>query len=81
MRYRPGMGKYDPLAQFLQTAARPCSLTFAQIDSLVGGLPASARAHREWWGNDRYHVQARAWLSVNRPVGEIDLGRAIVRFD
>ena len=56
------MRKYDPLAQFLQTAARPCSLTFAQIDSLVGGLPASARAHREWWGNDRYHVQARAWL-------------------
>ena len=81
MRYRPAMGKYDPLARYLQTAVRPCTLTLAQIDGLVGGLPASARAHREWWGNDQHHVQSRAWLSVSRPVADVDLGRGIVRFD
>jgi hypothetical protein len=75
------MAKYDPLARHLQTAARPCHMTFAQIDALVGGLPASARTHREWWGNDQYHVQSRAWLAVNRSVGEIDVGRGVVRFD
>jgi hypothetical protein len=75
------MAKYDALARYLQGAPRPCSLTFAQIDRLVGGLPASARAHPEWWGNDQYHVQSKAWLSVNRPVREIDLARESVRFD
>ena len=75
------MAKYDPLARYLQTAVRPCQMTFAQIDDLVGGLPPSARLLREWWGNDRSHVQAKAWLSVNRPVGEVDLDRGLVRFD
>jgi hypothetical protein len=75
------MAKYDPLALHLRTAARPCHMTFARIEDLVGPLPASARVHREWWANDRTHVQAQAWLSSRRAVGKVDLRRAIVRFD
>jgi hypothetical protein len=56
-------------------------MTFAQIDDLVGGLPPSARLLREWSGNDRSHVQAKAWLSINRLAGEVDLDRGFVRFD
>ena len=75
------MAKYDELARHLETAARPCHMTFAQIDDLVGDLPASARTHLAWWGNDRSHVQAKAWLSVNHPVGAVDLARGVVRFE
>jgi hypothetical protein len=75
------MAKYDPLARHLEVAARPCHMTFAQIDDLVGGLPVSARIHREWWANDRTHVQARAWLSSERTVGGVDLDGGTVRFD
>jgi hypothetical protein len=75
------MAKYDALARHLQTAARPCHMTFAQIHGLVGGLPASAHTHAAWWGNDPSHVQAKAWLSVNRSVGDLDLARGVVRFD
>ena len=56
-------------------------MTFAEVGALVGGLPASARIHRAWWGNDRSHVQAKAWLAVNRSVGDVDLREAVVRFD
>jgi CBS domain-containing protein len=45
---------------------------FAQIESMIGRkLPASARAHRAWWANDRYHVQARQWLDTGWKVKSV----------
>lgn len=75
------MAKYDPLARHLRTAARPSHMTFAHIEDLVGRLPPSARVHREWWANDRTHVQAQAWLTSGRVVGEVDISCGTVRFD
>jgi hypothetical protein len=75
------MAKYDPLARHLRDAPRPSHMTFRQIEELVGDLPASSREHREWWANDRSHVQARAWLSAERSVGSVDLEAGTIRFD
>lgn len=75
------MAKDDALAQHLRTAPTPCHMTFAQIEELVGGLPPSARTYREWWANDRTHVQSQAWMSADRSVGDVNMGRETVRFD
>ena len=58
------MSKYEPLADYLRTLPRDtCSLTFLDIERIIGcALPASAREYRSWWGNDRTHTQARAWM-------------------
>jgi hypothetical protein len=45
-------------------------MTFAEISRFVGGLPPSAYRYREWWANDHggRHVQAHAWLDLERQV-------------
>jgi len=55
--------KYDALRDFLAARqAAPVTLTFAQIDLLVGTLPRSARVHRLWWRNeDPSHHHCRSW--------------------
>ena len=60
------MSKYEPLADFLRThRGDTCSLGFVDIERIIGSsLPASAREHRSWWGNDRTHTQARAWMQA-----------------
>jgi len=76
------MAKYDRLGRFLVAAgAGKQTLTFGRIDQLVGGLPASARQHRAWWGNevDGRHVQAGAWIGAGWNA-EVDLAAGIVTF-
>ena len=60
------MAKYQPLADYLRAHhGDACSLNFLDIERIIGAsLPASARAHRSWWGNDRTHTQARAWMQA-----------------
>ena len=74
--------KYEPLRKALESAPddEPVSLTFAEFDELVGGLPASARDHRPWWGNTFSHNRphALAWMSLGRRVSEVRLGDAVV---
>ena len=58
------MGKYEPLGKYLSSQpADSCTLTFSDVEEIIGGrLPASARTHQGWWGNDKTHVQARSWM-------------------
>jgi 5-methylcytosine-specific restriction enzyme B len=76
------MPKYGALAARL--AATPSSelnLTFAEIDELVDGLPASARDHRPWWGNASGSTgQAKSWMDVGWRVDAVDLAGGTVRF-
>lgn len=60
------MSKYEPLTDFLRAhRGDTCSLGFLDIERIIGSsLPASAREHRSWWGNDRTHTQARAWMQA-----------------
>jgi hypothetical protein len=63
---RWGMGKYDGLAGVLGgLRGRPgglVTLSWAELDAAVGGLPASAREHGAWWHGDR--AQVRAWRTA-----------------
>jgi Swt1-like HEPN len=63
MAQRTGASKYDPLRDFLtERGAAPITLTFAQIDELVGTLPRSARLYQLWWRNDDpSHHHCRSW--------------------
>lgn len=66
------MGKYDPLRDHL--ASRPgdqARMTFAEVEELVGPLPASARNHRAWWGNDN-KVEAVAWRAAGWHVESVN---------
>lgn len=74
--------KYNRLRLALEAAPsdEPVSFTFAELDTLIGGLLPSARVHRPWWGNtfspNRPH--ALAWMSLGRRVTEVRLGDAVV---
>ncbi|WP_457967576.1 HNH endonuclease [Pseudomonas sp. R4-84] len=62
------MSKYAPLANHLKAQLEDSvELTFTHIDSLVSGLPPSARNHDAWWANSRTedsHTWAHLWISA-----------------
>lgn len=59
------MTKYEPLRAHLAADGRDrIELSFAELDAIVGGLPDSAREHPQWWENDQFHVQSRAWQAA-----------------
>jgi hypothetical protein len=78
------MGKYDPLFEFLcRRPSEALELTFQEVETVVGALPASARRYSAWWANEAEggrHVQARAWLNAGREVELVDVSRGRVRF-
>ena len=74
--------KYDALREFLATTRRdPVSMSFEEIDGLVGGLPDSAYKYREWWANSPSHVGARdGWISAGMRTGPVDMIARTVTF-
>ena len=78
------MSKYDALAAHLELVPDDrltITLTFAQVDRIVDGLPPSAYRLRQWWANDS-KVEARAWRSVGWHVDAdgVDFNAQTVRF-
>lgn len=76
------LAKYDALAARLDevpSGEQSLTLTFSEVDRIVGGLAPTARKLRQWWGNDS-KVQARAWRSAGWHVDTVDLNRQVVRF-
>ena len=66
-----GVAKYDRLFEFLcRSADQPVTMTFDEIEQLVGPLPKSASTDSGWWANDASggarHAQAKAWLNAGR---------------
>jgi hypothetical protein len=75
------VGKYDGLRDYL--AGLPVdvpaeTLSFEEVEKLVGELPPSARVHREWWANSS-HSQAQAWREAGWHVDSVnqDIGRVV----
>ena len=67
-------GKYAPLADRLAMATSPLTMSFSDVEEILGGpLPASARKHRPWWANDASHTQAGSWLSGGWQVTAVDI--------
>ena len=77
------MSKYALLERYLSEQRQgSCSLTFSQIEGLIGApLPASARRHQSWWGNDRTHAQAQSWMRAGWTVAQPRLDEERVRFE
>ena len=79
-----GVGKYDPLFEHLCRAGdESLTMTFAEIEALVGALPAAAARQAAWWSNqltDGRHVQNRSWLNAGREVESVDRSGQRVRF-
>jgi hypothetical protein len=68
------MAKYDPLRDYL--AARrddvaEVRMTFAEVEQLVGALPAPSREDRAWWANDA-KAEAQAWRAAGWHVETVD---------
>jgi len=67
---------------------RSFATTFAEVGKYVDdktgakgvGLPDSARDHREWWGNDRTHTQAQAWMAADYETRDPDITTHTVQF-
>ena len=75
--------KYYPLFLILQQAAgAPVTLSFAQIEALLGtSLPGSARTRAGWWSNrSKGAVQAAAWMDAGYHVKSVDLAAGTVQF-
>jgi len=79
------MGKYEPLARFLETRNGDVwNATFEQIEAKLGfALPKSAREYRAWWSNQQGpgHSQKEAWQAAGWETREVNLERGAVRFE
>ncbi len=69
------MARWSALTDYLATAEDSCHLTWDQLGTLVGDLPASASRYRAWWSGDRPHV--RAWRAAGFRLAKVSLGREV----
>jgi hypothetical protein len=77
--------KYEPLRAFLENLARrgekQVTCRFADLDNLVGGLPASARKYREWWSNSSQPHGEASWRAAGWLVQAVSFDNGSVRFE
>jgi hypothetical protein len=73
--------KYYPLQRFLEVAtADTVTLTFAQVEAIIGTpLPAGAQAYT-WWSNRQRSRQARAWLAAGWQTRDVESRQQRVTF-
>jgi hypothetical protein len=69
------MADWSLLSHALGRAGDSARYTWDELESLVGGLPASATNHRAWWSGDRPHVNA--WRSAGYAVTSLVPGREV----
>ncbi len=76
-----GGSKYQPLFEYFQKSDRTITLTFTEIETLIGDtLPDSARTQKRWWGNRHKGAQASAWMNAGYVMAEVDLESKSVTF-
>ena len=69
-----------PLASWLEGASSPVTLSFGDLEDLIGrALPPSARRHRAWWANSPNGTLARQWLAAGWRAEHVDLAGEQVR--
>ncbi|PSN11150.1 transcriptional regulator [filamentous cyanobacterium CCT1] len=78
---KPG-SKYYRLFEYLQHCPQEVvTLTFAEIESLMGySLPPSARTKQSWWGNRDSALHAGAWITAGYQASSVDLEQQSVTF-
>mgnify|MGYP001035417328 CR=1 FL=1 len=79
------MGKYEPLARFLESRNDDSWIaTFGQIEARLGfSLPKSAHEYRAWWSNQQGpgHSQKEGWQAAGWETTDVDLDQGVVRFE
>ena len=71
-------GKYKRLYTYLRSLqVQEWRTSFREVEAVIGfELPASARVHRPWWGNQRRgngHSHALAWSVAGWETAEVDM--------
>ena len=71
-------GKYQRLYTYLRSLqVQDWRTSFREVEAVIGfELPASARVHRPWWGNQRRgngHSHALAWSVAGWETAEVDM--------
>ena len=75
--------KYVPLEVHLESVGlERIAMTFDNVERVIGSnLPASARKHRAWWGNDpSRNAVACAWLEAGYKTESVNIEREILTF-
>ncbi len=54
--------RWSELTSYLRGQPDQVTLSWRELDDVVGGLPESARNHPAWWSGDRPHI--RAWKAA-----------------
>ena len=74
--------RYSALAIYLKRrSGSSIRLRFDEIEKIIGGpLPQSAREHRAWWANDKFHSQGKAWMGAGWVTEGLDLEGAEISF-
>lgn len=72
-------GKYGPLRAHLEASGKDrVTMTFRQIEELIGKLPKSASLYLAWWGNHEGNSQAKAWMAAHYLVEANPAGRSVI---
>ncbi|MFI6753801.1 DUF6884 domain-containing protein [Rhodococcus coprophilus] len=69
------MAHWDVLIEKLAVADSPVRLSWDELVSIVGELPASAWKHRTWWSGDRPHVNA--WKAAGFTITDLRVGETV----
>lgn len=69
------MAKWSSLTYYLNSVPSEITLTWPELDAIVGGVPASAAKHRPWWSGDRPHV--RSWKSAGFEFTNLQMGSQV----
>ena len=68
------MSRYAPLGEFLQhQAGERLSMTFDEIESVIGCKLPSSKQYPAWWSNNRSNnPMTRAWLAAGYKTEQVD---------
>lgn len=69
------MSDWGLLRSALDRVDESVRYSWAELEAIVGDLPASAANHRAWWSGDRTHV--RAWRAAGFSAEDIVLGHEV----
>src|SRR5215467_1841788 len=75
------MTKYAPLGEFLRKQrGSQVSMTFAQIERVIGGKLPASHGYRAWWSNNPWNnVMTKVWLDAGFVTEQVDIeGRKLV---
>lgn len=72
-----GFKKYQKLSEFLKSISNQETLTFDEIQNILGfKLPSSAFKHKAWWSNGG-HAHAFSWLDAGCKVTNLNMGKNV----